>query len=201
MAPRCLVWRHLLCGLLLYGLISLVLLKSFGQQLNYVTTFFKPDKFTAQPAVVLQRSLQQAWGLYSGAASTFLGFSFFYRVLSLLCLAILIWTIVSQWKGTKGGTSLFAGLLAGIAVAPFLQHPLNHGNMPLRALVGLPAAVAILALFAVEASPQRLRRYVILPLAGLVILEFSAINNKLYHAGHWALERDKVLGTQIISRI
>ena len=73
--------------------------------------------------------------------------------------------------------------------------------MPLRTLVGLPAAVAFLALFASEASPQRLRRWVILPLAVLVIVEFSAINNKLYYGGHWALERDKLLGGQIISRI
>ena len=41
----------------------------------------------------------------------------------------------------------------------------------------------------------------ILPLAVLVIVEFSAINNKQYFGGHWALERDKLLGGQIISRI
>jgi hypothetical protein len=41
----------------------------------------------------------------------------------------------------------------------------------------------------------------LLPLAVLVAFQFSAINNKQYFAGHWALERDKVLGTQILSRI
>ena len=73
--------------------------------------------------------------------------------------------------------------------------------MPLRTLVGLPAAIAVLALFATEAASQPLRRWVIFPLAALVIIEFSAINNRQYYAGHWALERDKLLGARIISRI
>jgi hypothetical protein len=72
--------------------------------------------------------------------------------------------------------------------------------MPYRTLIALPAAIAVLALFATEASPQRLRTWLILPLMVVVIVEFSAANNKQYYAGHWALERDKLLGTQIISR-
>jgi Glucosyl transferase GtrII len=190
-----------LSGLLFYGLIELALLNYFGQQLGYIPDLFQPAELASRPLLILKTSLREAWNLYSGSASTFLGFDLFYRLLVVLCLAILAWMMVSQWRQSKGGALLWAGLLAVIILAPFIQNPFNEGEMPLRTLVGLPAAIAILALFATEASPQRLRRWVILPLAGLVIVEFSAINNKQYFAGHWALQRDIVMGTQILSRI
>ena len=96
---------------------------------------------------------------------------------------------------------LWVLLLTAIVAAPFVQHPINNGDMPYRTLIALPAAVAVLTLFATEASGPRLRRWIILPIMAIVMIQFSAINNKQYYAGHWALERDKVLGTQILSRI
>jgi hypothetical protein len=92
-------------------------------------------------------------------------------------------------------------LLGAILLAPFLQHPFNAGYLPYRALVGVPAALAVVVLFAAERSPPKLRDWVLLPLATLLVFEFSTINNRQYYAGHWQLERDTALGTQIIARI
>jgi hypothetical protein len=188
-------------GLLLYGIIVGVLLTAFNQQLDYVPGYVRPETLAAHPLTILKISAHHALSLYSGAAATFVGFNRLYRLLALVCLAVLAWTAIVQWRKAKGASLLWVALLAAILAAPFVQHPINGGDMPLRTLVGLPAAAAVLVLFASEASPQLLRRWVILPLAVLVIVEFSAINNKQYYAGHWALERDKLLGGQIISRI
>ena len=145
--------------------------------------------------------MEQAWRFYSGAASAFVRFNQPYRVLAVLSVAILVWTVAVEWRRTRAGALLWVGLLAAIVAAPFVQHPINNGDMPYRTLIALPAAVAVLALFATEASGPRLRRWIILPIMAIVMIQFSAINNKQYYAGHWALERDKVLGTQILSRI
>ena len=200
---RRLVWHGAVVasGLLLYGIVAAVLLKAFNQQLDYVPGYVRPETLAAHPLDILKTSVRHALSLYSGNAATFVGFNRLYRLLVFLCLAVLAWAAVVQWRKSRVASLLWVALLAAMLAAPFVQHPLNGGDMPLRTLVGLPAAVAFLALFASEASPQRLRRWVILPLAVLVIVEFSAINNKLYFGGHWALERDKLLGGQIISRI
>ena len=191
----------ILCGLLLYGLITLALLKGFGQQLEYLPSYVRTDLLTAKPVAILQRTLEQVWRFYSGTAPIFVRLSLPYQLLAGLSLAILLWTIAVEWRRTKAGALLWAGLLVAIAAAPFVQHPINNGDMPYRTLIALPAAVAVLALFAAEAAGPRLRRWLILPIMAIVMVQFSAINNKQYYAGHWALERDKVLGTQILSRI
>jgi Glucosyl transferase GtrII len=200
---RRLVWYggSVLLGLLLYGVISFVLLKLSGRSIDYLPSYVQPNALVAHPAAILMATLESAWQLYSGAARTFIGSNLFYRLLAIVCLAVLIWTIVREWRKSRGAALLWGLLLLAIAASPFVQHPLNQGSMPLRTLVGLPAAVAVLGLFAAEAAPERLRRWVMLPLAALVILQFSLINNRLYYGGHWALERDKVLATQILSRL
>jgi hypothetical protein len=73
--------------------------------------------------------------------------------------------------------------------------------MPYRTLVALPAAITILALFAGEIAPSRLRAIVLVPLAALVAIQFSWVSNKQYYAAHWSLERDKLVAADIVSRI
>lgn len=201
-------WRRIswyggvvLSGLLLYALISWILLKVSGQQLEYLPAYVQPDLLEAHTVAILKRTLEHVWRLYSGAASTFVGFYRPYRVLAVIILAILIWTIAVQWRKTKLGALLWALLLASIAAAPFVQHPINNGDMPYRTLMAVPVAAAVLALFATEAAGPLIRRWIILPVMALVMIQFSAINNKQYYAAHWALERDKVFGAQILSRI
>ena len=191
----------LFSGLLLYVLISWSLLQISGQQIEYLSGYVRPGLLEDQPVAILQRTLEQAWRFYSGANSTFVRFYQPYRLFALLIAAILIWAIVVKWRQTKLGALFLALMFAAILAAPFLQHPINNGEMPYRTLLALPAAVAVLALFATEAAGPRIRRWIILPVAGLLLIQFSAINNKQYYAAHWALERDKVLGAQIISRI
>jgi hypothetical protein len=191
----------LIFGLLIYGLIYFGLLTYFQQQVDYLPSYLAPEKIFAHPIVIAKISLQQIWKVYSGTSPMFVGYKQPYRLAALLLVVILaIATIASFLKKPWLGI-VSAALLIGIAAAPFLQHPLNGGEMPYRTLVAVPAAAAVLGLFATEAAPEPLRRWVLLPLMVLVAFQFSAINNKQYYAGHWALERDKVLGIQIISRI
>lgn len=201
-------WRRIawygsiiLCGLVLYGLISWTLLKIFSQQLQYVPSYVRPDLLEAEPVAILSRTFEQAWRFYSGTASTFLWINRPYRLFAIVSFAILLWMIVIDWRKSNAAALLWAALLAAIAAAPFLQHPINNGDMPYRTLIALPAAVAVLTLFATEAAGPRIRRWILLPIMAIVMIQFSAINNKQYYAAHWALERDKVLAIQILSRI
>ena len=201
-------WRRIawygsiiLCGLLLYALISWTLLKIFSQQLQYLPSYVRPDLLEAAPRTILSRTLEVAWRFYSGLASIFLWINRPYRIFAVVCAAILIWTMVVEWRKSKAAALLWGTLIAAILAAPFLQHPINNGDMPYRTLIALPVAVAVLSLFATEVAGSRIRRWVVLPIIAIVFIQFSAINNKQYYAAHWALERDKVLATQILSRI
>ena len=190
-----------ICGLLFYALISWFLLKVSSQKLEYLPSYVRPDILAAHPTAILRRTLEQAGRFYSGGASAFVGFAQPYRLFAFISIAILIWTVAIGWRKSKGAGLLWALLLAAILAAPFVQHPINNGDMPYRTLISLPAAVAILCLFATEAAGPRIRRWILLPIMAVVLIQFSAINNKQYYAGHWALERDKVLGILILSRI
>ena len=191
----------LLSGLFMYGLISFILLKIFNQQLTYLPSYLAPAKLASNPYSILKTSAKEALELYTGSSAVFVGFKRIYRIFAILCACILLGTLIQEFRKGVWPAFLLGGLLIAISVTPFIQHPMNGGHMPYRTLIALPAAVAILALFAAETASQAVRRWVLLPVIALVFFEFSAINNKQYFAGYWALERDKVLGAQIISRI
>jgi hypothetical protein len=59
----------------------------------------------------------------------------------------------------------------------------------------------VFVLIAADGAPKWLRRWILVPLAVLVTIEFSAINNRQYYAGQWALERDKATATEIVFQI
>lgn len=191
----------ILCGLALYALIAFLSLKAFGLQLGYVTQFVRPELVETHPLGAFKATLVEAAKLYSGAAPAFLHLNLYYRILIGICGALLLWGLAATGKASLPLALLLAGLMLVILAAPFLQHPLNGGHLPYRTLLALPAAVALLALFAAEMSPPRLRHWVLVPLAALVAIQFSWINNRQYYAGHWSLERDKAIAAEMLSRI
>jgi hypothetical protein len=191
----------LFCGLLLYGLIYFGLLTYFHQGVDYLPSYLAPEKISADPILIAKVSLDQIWKIYSAHSPIFVGYKQPYRLMAVVLAAILMVALVATCRKRPWLGVFSALLLLGIAGAPFLQHPFNGGHMPYRTLIAVPVATAVLGLLAAEAARESLRRWVLLPLAVLVAFQFSAINNKQYFAGHWALERDKVLGAQILSRI
>ena len=196
------VWYGAIFGtaLLIYASISISLLSyldlGFAQR-----GYFRPNLIFQDSLIVFETMLSQIWKIYSGFAPSFLGEGVYYRLLMVVCLAVLFWSLFVTWrKSARVGLTVLA-LLGAILFAPFLQHPLNAGYLPYRALVGVPAALTVVVLFAAERSAPNLRKWLLLPLAALLMFEFSTINNRQYYAGHWQLERDAALGTQIIARI
>ena len=119
----------------------------------------------------------------------------------VVCVVLLLWKLIETARTAPRLALLLAALLLVILAAPFLQHPLNGGDLPYRTLVGLPAAVALPALFATEIAPPRWRSWLLVPLAVLVAIQFSWINNRQYYAAHWSLERDKATAIEMLSRI
>ena len=65
----------------------------------------------------------------------------------------------------------------------------------------MPVAAATITLMATEVAPEWIRRWLLLPLSLLLIIEFSAINNRQYYAGQWRTERDKLVASQIVHQI
>jgi hypothetical protein len=200
--------RRLLCygaiivgGVALYALIGFLFLQWFGLQLDYVTQFLKPERLETQGLDVLRATLREMGDLYWGAAPNFLRQNFYYRVLVIVCAVLLLWKLIMTARLSPRLALLITALILIVVAAPFLQHPLNGGHLPYRTLAGLPAAVAVLALFATEIAPPRWRNWLLVPLAALVAIQFSWINNKQYYAGHWSLERDKVIAAEMLERI
>jgi hypothetical protein len=188
----------ILAGLALYAIVNTLLLKALNLQLLYVTQFANPDLLGA---VSVAKALLEATSLYLGTAPPFLDLSFYYRIFIALCGFILILGIVAALRVSIVIGILIALILAAILCAPFLQHPLGGGHMPYRTLMAVPAAIGIIALIAAEISPDRLRNWILVPLAALVAIQFSWISNRQYYAGHWALERDSTIASEIVTRI
>src|SRR5262249_42666750 len=101
-------------GLLFYGIVVAVLLKVFNQQLDYIPGYVRTGALAAHPLHILKTSARHALSLYSGNAATFVGFNGFYRVLLFVCLAVLAWAAVVQWRKSKVASLLWLGLLAAM---------------------------------------------------------------------------------------
>jgi hypothetical protein len=188
-------------GVVVYVVIEVALLWWFGRHIAYLDHFFHPEIFFAEPLAVIKATLVLALQFEAGSAPPFLDQAAYYRLLIGTCVALLFWELWVLQRSDPGRAALILALLISILLMPFAQHPFNGADLPYRVMVSLPAAVSILALFAVEMAPAPFRRWVVLPLAALLIVEFSAINNRQYYAGHWALERDIVLGAQITQEL
>jgi hypothetical protein len=191
-----------LFGVLLYAVIEFVFLEIFDAELSwYARQTFRPDLLTANPIDILGKTLNQARKVYLGDALIFLNMNLYYRLLISVCATILLLKLYRTWKVSKVVSLLMLSLLLAILAASFFLYPFNGGELPYRTLMSIPVALASFALLASELSSRQLRLYILLPLAILTMFEFSWIANKKYYASHWSLERDKIVATQIISRI
>lgn len=187
-----------LAGLGLYALVNALLLKALGLQLLYVTQFVNFDLLGIDS---VKATIQEAASLYGGKAAPFLDQVVYYRILIVLCGLVLLVGLAVVLRASIPVALVIALLLIAILVAPFLQHPLGGGRLPYRSLLALPAAIGMIALFAAEISPERLRNWILVPLAVLVAIQFAWISNRQYYAGYWALERDKAIANEMITRI
>ena len=184
-------------GMTVYLIIGYLFLAWFGVGVAYVDSFLHFKSLLVSPIAILTRTISQIAEIYSGSSPVFMGQNLYYRLSMLVLVGIIAWYLIGlRTKGTILGIFFLA-----IPFVPFLQNPTVLGFMPFRTLVGVPAATAVVALFATEVAPEWIRRWILLPLSLLLIVEFSAINNRQYYAGHWGTERDKLLASEIVLRI
>ena len=198
-----LVWDGALVlgGVLLYALIEFGFLQIFHLKMEYIDNFYKPEFLLENPLPVIKKTLIEIWQIYGGYSPIFLNQSIYYVLLMFVCIAVIIAKLYNILGEQKLVPLILLLCTLGILITPFLQYPLSKGYMPYRVLVGVPVAAALFVLFACEVSSNKLRSWVLLPLALLVMVEFSLITNRQYYGDHWAQERDKALGNRIISRI
>jgi hypothetical protein len=182
----------------LYALVTHLLLRILNLQLVHITQFSDTGLLGANS---LRMTIEEILSLYDGTAAPFLHWAGYYQILIALCGLVLAFGLIRTSQISLVLALGIASLLAAMLVTPFLQHPLAGGHMPYWVLMSLPVATAVIALFGAELSPPTMRSYVLLPLAGLAAIQFSWISNRQYYAGHWALERDKAVANEIISRV
>ena len=183
-------------GVAVYFLVSYLLLSWYNANIFYVDAFIQVNALIVSPGKIISRTLGQLWEVYSGSSPIFVGQNLYYRLLIVVFLGIITWHIIA----VKSHLGTVAVLLA-IVFVPFLLYPIALGYMPFRTLLGVPAATAVFALFATERAPEWIRRWILLPISLLLIIEFSAVNNRQYYAGFWGTERDKLLASEIVLRI
>ncbi len=189
----------ILLGLLIYVVITIGFLWWFQFQ-SIASGYYRPDLLFHDVATAVGTALIEMLDVYVGSAQIFLNHHLYYRLLLVACAGVLAWNL-GAWRQSWRGVLVVLGLLGLMMVAPFVQNPLAGGLLPYRAFIGVPLALAIVVLFSTEIAPPWLRSWILLPLAALLIIEFSGISNQQYYAGHWQLERDKALGAQLIYRV
>ena len=189
-------------GIVLYFTIGFALLKYFGLQVRHIDHYIRLEVSMASIISATRSSISELGSIYGGYAQSFLSQNVYYRILMLTLLSLAAWHLVILWRnGLRAAVIISLALFLAALAAPFLQHPVAAGFMPYRTLVGVPAAVAVVALFATETAPYWTRQWLLLPLSLLLIIEFSAINNLQYYGGQWRAERDKLIASQIVLRL
>ena len=196
------IWRTigwymivLFSGMAVYLVVWYLFLLWFGAPVVYVDSYLHLDALFVSPLAILTRTFSQISQIYFGSSPVFMGQNLYYRLLMFTFGSIVAWYVFRERR------KWIIVLLLSMLLVPFLQYPTALGYMPFRTLVSVPAATAVLALFATDVSPDWIRRWILLPLSLLLIIEFSAINNRQYYAGMWGTERDKLLASEIVLRI
>ena len=194
---RTIVWyiTVLLGGMVVYLVVWTLFLWWFESPVVYVDSYLHLQALVDSPLTIVSRTMSQVKQIYFGSSPVFMGQNLYYRLL------MIAFTGIVAWYGFRTKRIWIIALLLSMLFVPFLQYPTSLGYMPFRTLVGVPVATAVMALFATEVAPDWIRRWVLLPLALLLIIEFSAINNRQYYAGMWGTERDKLLASEIVLRI
>lgn len=188
-------------GLIEYFLIGFALLAYLGVEVVYIDSYLNIGTLFGDTLKVMGLSASELGSIYGGYAPIFLGQGFYYKLLAVALMSVTAWHLVRLGKRRWAAGIISFALVVVILIAPFLQHPTAGGFMPYRTLVGVPVAISVIVLFAMETAPKLLRRWLFLPLAVPLLIEFSAINNIQYYSGHWRAERDKMIASQIVLRL
>ena len=187
-------------GLILYVLSSFLLLSWYGGHIQVLQGYVNFELLLKNPLKALELTLVEILSIYGGWAPFFITQNLFYRLLTgCLGLILILRIATAPISGARRAGVLLLAII--IVLIPFLQHPTAAGFLPYRSLVGVPAALAILAFFATEGATDRVRHWVLLPLSFLLIIEFSAISNRQYYAGILVNQRDRLMAWEMVSRI
>lgn len=190
----------LLSGVALYALVhKSVMVLITATTYDYITGYLTPDAIVQQPWWVLARLLDSMRVAY-------LGWGGFYIEQLWLVPAVLILsglTVVRRlWTRNRrpweaAAIALFALL---ILLVPFALHPFTGGVLPVRTLLSLPFVMALLMWMSFRYGTLNTRRLSVV-MSALLIVSYSAINNRHLNATALALEADRQLGGALIQRI
>jgi len=165
---------------------------------EYVDQFIDLGLLFEQPLEVFRGIGSIAARVYGGGEAVF-----GHRVwaLPLLLAAYFVsfaWRVASSDRSPATRLLLLL-LFPFVLVLPFLGGLFSGGYVALRFLVAVPFAVG--GVTAIGWSPHRSAQRILIVLAALVLLQFSASVNSLFGASHLALEQDRALGTRVIHQI
>ncbi len=121
-----------------------------------IQEYVNPDLFFHHPKLVISNLFKQMAEVYFGLPAAYGSKAHIFAVLIFLAAAGLVHR-AHRIAGLRG--AFFAGLaILALLIAPFGIDLMSGGNMPLRVLVAVPAALASLGLLGFKYAPRWLSR-------------------------------------------
>ncbi|MGA2731082.1 MAG: glucosyltransferase domain-containing protein [Syntrophobacteraceae bacterium] len=146
----------LVTSMALYILILKFFLVITNTKIVYIQLFVHTDLFFHQPKLVISNLFNQMADVYFGGSAAYGSKAHIFAVLIFVAAAGLVHR-AHRIAGLRG--AFFAGLaFLALLVAPFGVNLINGGNVPLRSLVAVPAALASLGLLGFKYASRWLSR-------------------------------------------
>jgi hypothetical protein len=146
----------LVTSIALYILIWKFLLVITNAKVAHIQVYLHTELFFHQPKLVISNLFKQMADVYFGGSAAYGSKAHIFAVLIFLAAAGLVHR-AHRIAGLRG--AFFAGLaILALLIAPFGIDLMSGGNMPLRVLAAVPAALASLGLLGFKYAPRWLSR-------------------------------------------
>jgi hypothetical protein len=186
-------------SILLYSATQMLAITVSGLEIGYVDQFFDFEFLWQHPAEVIRRLQVTVIGIYTGSARYFgitLGMVSVVTVLLIGSLGVRL--IRCELQGFS--KVVIALLCVAIALLPFALGLVMRGDLPLRALVAMPIALAGLVALGTFGRTGIFANVLGIAMS-LCVFQFVVSTNALFSSSALALESDRLTAARLLERI
>jgi hypothetical protein len=186
-------------GLVVYFLVLAALRTALGLTASaYVDSYIQVGALFADPGIVLGRSFQHLWWIYTGEPRIYGTSAWSFAAIIVVAAASLILT--PALRGRPGVRLIALALLPVALLIPFLMNPLATGFMPYRALVAVPTVMWLCAYLALSV-PIRWLSWASLAVVAIVVFQTLVSTNLLQASNIVMRQRDATLAAEVYQQI
>lgn len=185
------------CGA--YYLINRIFLVVSGTDLVYVDQIFDLGYLRENTVSVFLKTLEMVRDVYGGSRAIYATeVRVFGMVIALSLTGLALALLRSSLKTSQ--RLLVLVLTVFLLLLPFVVGLLTRGNIPVRFMIALPVVIAGVAVLGMRLQTGNFRLLMGLSVLSCVF-QFVVSINYLNSSSHLALQADRLLATQVISRI